>query len=57
MVWPSDAKTENDGKTATITSVEFICKTIACAKAGETQLKTLAWIGYGNLAQIHLIGI
>lgn len=43
MVWPSDAKAENEGKTATITSVEFICKTIACVKAGETQLKTLPW--------------
>ena len=41
MVWPSDAKAENNGKTATITSVEFYCKTIACVKAGETQLNTL----------------
>ena len=41
MVWPSDANASNDGKTATITSVEFFCKTIACAKAGETQLNTL----------------
>lgn len=43
MVWPSDANASNNGKTATITSVEFICKTIACAKAGETQLKVLPW--------------
>ena len=44
MVWPSDANASNNGKTATITSVEFICKTIACAKAGETVLKSLPWI-------------
>ena len=43
MVWPSDANAENNGKTATITSVEFTCKTIACAKAGETMLKSLPW--------------
>jgi len=41
MVWPSDANASNNGKTATITSVEFYCKTISCAKAGETQLNTL----------------
>ena len=43
MVWPSDANASNKDKTATITSVEFICKTIACAKAGETVLKSLPW--------------
>ena len=43
MVWPSDANASNDGKTATITSVAFICKTIACAKAGETILKSLPY--------------
>ena len=43
MVWPSDANASNNGKTATITSVAFTCKTIACAKAGETQLKVLPW--------------
>ncbi len=43
MVWPSDANASNDGKTATITSVEFFCKTIACKKAGETQLNTLPY--------------
>ena len=43
MVWPSDANASNDGKTATISSVAFTCKTIACATAGETQLKALAW--------------
>ena len=43
MVWPSDANASNNGKTATITSVEFTCKTISCAKAGETQLNTLAY--------------
>lgn len=41
LVWRSDAKASNNGKTANITSVEFICKTIACSKAGETQLNTL----------------
>ncbi len=44
MVWPSDANASNNGKTATITSVEFTCKTIACAKAGETILRSLPWI-------------
>ena len=44
MVWPSAANDSKNGKTATITSVEFICKTIACAKAGETVLKSLPWI-------------
>ncbi len=43
MVWPSDANASNNGKTATITSVAFTCKTIACAKAGETILKNLPW--------------
>ena len=43
MVWPSDANASNNGKTATITSVEFICKTIACAKAGEVVLKSLPY--------------
>ena len=43
MVWPSDANASNNGKTATITSVAFTCKTIACKKAGETQLKTLPY--------------
>lgn len=43
MVWPSDANASNNGKTATITSVAFICKTISCAKAGETILKSLPY--------------
>lgn len=43
MVWPSEANASNNGKTATITSVAFTCKTIACAKAGETILKNLPW--------------
>ena len=43
MVWPSDANAANDGKTATITSIDFTCKTIACAKAGETVLKSLPY--------------
>lgn len=43
LVWRSDAKASNNGKTANITSVEFICKTIACSKAGETPLNTLPW--------------
>ena len=43
MVWPSDANASNKGKTATITSVAFTCKTIACKKAGETQLNTLPY--------------
>lgn len=43
LVWQSDANASNNGKTATITSVEFICKTIACSKAGETPLNTLPW--------------
>ena len=43
MVWPSDANASNKGKTATITSVAFICKTISCAKAGETILKSLPY--------------
>lgn len=43
LVWQSNANASNNGKTATITSVEFICKTIACSKAGETQLNTLPW--------------
>lgn len=43
LVWESDADAANAEKTLTITSVDFTCKTIACSKAGETQLKTLAW--------------
>lgn len=43
MVWPSDANASNNGKTATITSISFTCKTIACAKAGETVLKSLPY--------------
>ena len=43
MVWESDANASNEGKTLTVTSIEFTLKTIACAKAGETQLKTLSW--------------
>ena len=43
LVWQSDANASNNGKTANITSVEFICKTIACSKAGETPLNTLPW--------------
>ena len=48
MVWPSDANASNEGKTATITSVAFTCKTIACAKAGETILKSLPWINISS---------
>ena len=43
LVWPSAANDSKNGKTATITSVEFSLKTIACSKAGETQLNTLPW--------------
>ena len=43
MVWPSAEAESKNGKTATITSVEFILKTISCSIAGETQLKTLVW--------------
>ena len=44
LVWPSAANDSKNGKTATITSVEFSLKTIACSKAGETVLKSLPWI-------------
>jgi len=43
MVWESDANASNKDKTLTVTSIEFTLKTIACAKAGETQLNTLPW--------------
>ena len=43
MVWPSAANDSKNGKTATITSVEFSLKTIACSKAGETVLKSLPY--------------
>ena len=43
LVWQSDADAAKAEMTMTITSVQFILKTISCAKAGETQLKTLAW--------------
>ena len=43
LVWESDANATNNGKILTISSVEFTCKTISCAIAGETQLKTLPW--------------
>ena len=44
LVWQSDAGASKNGMTLTITSVEFTLKTVSCAKAGETQLKTLPWI-------------
>ena len=43
LVWESDAEDSNAGKTLTINSIEFTLKTISCARAGETQLNTLAW--------------
>lgn len=43
LVWQSDADASKNGMTLTITSVEFALKTVSCAKAGETQLNTLAY--------------
>ena len=43
LVWKAVDKAENEGKTLTINSIEWTLKTISCAKAGETQLKTLPW--------------
>ena len=43
LVWPSAADDAKKGKTLTISSIEWTLKTISCAKAGETQLKTLPY--------------
>ena len=43
LVWESDANASNNEKTLTITSILWQEKIIACAKPGETQLKTLDW--------------
>ena len=43
LVWKAVANAENAGKTLTINSIEWTLKTISCSRAGETQLKTLAW--------------
>ena len=44
LVWQSDAEAAKEGTTITINVIEWTLKTISCAKAGETQLKTLPWI-------------
>ena len=43
LVWESDEDVAKASLTLTITSVEFMLKTLSCSRAGETQLKNLAW--------------
>ncbi|MBR2184226.1 MAG: hypothetical protein IJ897_02220 [Prevotella sp.] len=43
LVWESDAAAAKKEMSLTISSVEFMLKTMSCAKAGETQLKSLPW--------------
>ena len=43
LIWQSDADAEKASMTLTIFSVEFMLKTISCAKAGETVINTLPY--------------